>query len=185
MSVKCQNKSNADKNFIACQKCLRKKRKSAAGGCFSSHIFLFALPLHLSLLLTLMLYQMSRLEYFSLLEFACGTSATQQTPRQVATCSRDLTQNKFMLNRTIATATETERERVEQRDRYFVWQQLKKLDACFISQFPVALSGFKGLTAFDSATFKAHSGVFNNTRQQSVKAESIKTKRSTAKWPTA
>lgn len=118
MSVKCQNKSNADKNFIACQKCLRKKRKSAAGGCFSSHIFLFAL--HLSLLLTLMLYQMSRLEYFSLLEFACGTSATQQTPRQVATCSRDLTQNKFMLNRTIATAAEAERERVEQRDRYFV-----------------------------------------------------------------
>lgn len=75
MSVKCQNKSNADKNFIACQKCLRKKRKSATGGCFSSHILLFAVPLF-PLYFPLMLYQMSRLEYFSLLEFACGTSTT-------------------------------------------------------------------------------------------------------------
>lgn len=40
-----------------------------------------------------------------------------------------------MLNRTMETATENEkeRERVEQRDRYFVRQQLKKVGACFIS----------------------------------------------------
>lgn len=52
-----------------------------------------------------------------------------------------------MLNRTMETATENEkeRERVEQRDRYFVRQQLKKVNACFISQFPVALSGFSWL----------------------------------------
>lgn len=66
-----------------------------------------------------------------------------------------------MLNRTIETATEKEREvkkekerdRAEQRDRYFVRQQLKKVDACFISQFPVALSGFSWLYSIRFCNF--------------------------------